>query len=349
VCDLAEILAQVLNRYSAEERLVASRTAEVSTLVDLGLTIPRQEDLFSALNRLLNAAVQLTGYRAAAFFLLNPTTNELNLRALTALESNQIPMVRRNLAQNPPDLEALVRGQKLVRRNGSPEGETWLPPVAAAGLCLAVQSDAGPLGSLWVFDRRDRVPSEGETHALEAISAQVAGILERVELRFFPQFVLASTEYKKEYLDRVIPAALAPIRAREFPGRQVDLHNSLSISEVPIGKSDETADRSVWGVATWVDVDPKIDYYIVYVQGLTNAYQFEDPAGAFKKGDAPGTGRQFTRKTLQLNFWRPGDTVDPHEEEIRFGTRIDPDPADQAKILAEFGIDKPIDYRWLYR
>jgi hypothetical protein len=85
------------------------------------------------------------------------------------------------------------------------------------------------------------------------------------------------------------------------------------------------------------------------VQGLTNAYQFEDPAGAFKKGDAPGTGRQFTRKTLQLNFWRPGDTVDPHEEEIRFGTRIDPDPADQAKILAEFGIDKPIDYRWLYR
>jgi hypothetical protein len=169
------------------------------------------------------------------------------------------------------------------------------------------------------------------------------------ELRFFPHFVLASPEYKKEYLDRVIPAALEPIRQREFPGREVELHNSLSISEVAIGKSDETNDRSVWGVATWIDVDPKIDYYVVYVQGLTNAYQFDDPAGAFKKGDAPGTGRKFAKKTLQLNFWRPGDTVDPHEEEIRYGTRIDSDPIEQAKILAEYRIEKPVDYRWLYR
>jgi hypothetical protein len=169
------------------------------------------------------------------------------------------------------------------------------------------------------------------------------------DLRFFPQFVLASTEYKKEYLDRVIPAALEPIKAREFPGREVDLRNSLTISELGIGKSDETADKSVWGVVTWVDVDPRIDYYIVYVQGLTNAYRYDDPAGAFKKGDMPGTGRTFTKKTLQLNFWRPGDTVDPHEEEIRYGTRIEADPLEQKKILDEFGVEKPIDHQWVYR
>src|SRR4029453_7915813 len=38
------------------------------------------------------------------------------------------------------------------------------------------------------------------------------------DLRFFPHFVLASSEYDKEYLDQVIPAALEPIRGREFPG-----------------------------------------------------------------------------------------------------------------------------------
>ena len=65
--------------------------------------------------------------------------------------------------------------------------------------------------------------------------------------------------------------------------------------------------------------------------------------------DAPGTGRKFTRKTLQLNFWRPGDTVDPHEEEIRYGCRIDPDEAEQKVIFSEYGIDKPLDYIWLYR
>jgi hypothetical protein len=170
------------------------------------------------------------------------------------------------------------------------------------------------------------------------------------ELRFFPHFVLASLEYDKEYLDRVIPAALEPIRAREFPGRKDQkLFDSLTISEVPLPLSDEKNDNGVWGVVTWTDIDPRIDYFAVYVQGLTNAYRFEDPPGAFKSGDAPGTGRKMTRKTLQLNFWRPGDTVDLSEEELRYGCRVDADPAEQAKIFAEYGIDKPIDHLWVYR
>jgi hypothetical protein len=170
------------------------------------------------------------------------------------------------------------------------------------------------------------------------------------KLRFFPHFVLHSTEYKKEYLDRVIPAALAPIKNREFPGRpNQTLHNSLSISEVQIPISDDNNDHSVWGVVTWTDIDPRIDYFLVYVQGLTNAYQFEDPPGAFKAGDVPGTGRKITKKTLQLNFWRPGDTVDPNEEEIRFGCRLDHDPVEQEKILKEYGLDKPVDHIWVYR
>lgn len=170
------------------------------------------------------------------------------------------------------------------------------------------------------------------------------------DLRFFPHFVLASTEYDKEYFDRVIPAALEPIRAREFPGRtDQKLFDSLSISEVPIKLSTDKEDNGVWGVVTWTDVDPRIDYFVVYVQGLTNAYRFDDPAGAFKAGNLPGTGRKLTKKTLQLNFWRPGDTVDPNEEEVRYGSRTDADPAEQAKILAEYGIDKPIDHLWVYR
>jgi hypothetical protein len=170
------------------------------------------------------------------------------------------------------------------------------------------------------------------------------------QLRFFPHFVLHSTEYKKEYLDRVIPAALGPIKQREFPGRpEQKLYNSLNISEVPISISDDKTDNSVWGVVTWTDVDPRIDYYIVYVQGLTNAYHFVDPAGAYQAGNPPGTGRKFAKKTLQLNFWRPGDTIDPHEEEIRYGCRLDPDAAEQEKILKEYGIEKAVDYVWVYR
>jgi hypothetical protein len=170
------------------------------------------------------------------------------------------------------------------------------------------------------------------------------------DLRFFPHFVLRSLDYKKEYLDRVIPAAEGLIKAREFPGRpDQKLYNSLTISELPIKISTDREDNSVWGVVTWTDIDERIDYFVVFVQGLTNAYKFDDPEGAYQAGSPPGTGRKLSRKTLQLNFWRPGDTAYPHEEEIRFGCRIDSDMEEQQKILAEYGIKTPVDHVWVYR
>lgn len=168
-------------------------------------------------------------------------------------------------------------------------------------------------------------------------------------LRFFPQFTLHSSEYDKNYLDRVIPSALGPIRRREFPGTEQKLYDSLSIAEVPIEVSDATHDRSVWGVVTWDDVDPRLDYFSVWVQGLTNAYKYDDPAGAFKKGDPPGTGRRLLQKTLQLNFWRPGDTIETNEDEIRYGVRLDSNPAEQLRILEQYGLKDRLDYVWIYR
>lgn len=168
-------------------------------------------------------------------------------------------------------------------------------------------------------------------------------------IRFFPHFVLESTEFKKQYLDLIIPSAMEAIKKREFPRTKVDLHDTVSISEMEIPLSDANNDRSVWGVVTWTDVDPRIDYFSVFVQGLTNAYRFEDTADAYKKAKTPGAGRKFAAKTLQLNFWRPGDTVAENDEEIRYGCRLEQEPAEQAKILAQYGLKEPLDYLWIYR
>src|SRR5262245_2848641 len=201
-----------------------------------------------------------------------------------------------------------------------------------------VKLESGEVGRVHITYKR------GTTNEVEMFGRK------STDLRFFPHFVLRSLEYDKEYLDRVIPAAMAPIKAREFPGRpQQVLYDSQTISEVPIKLSTDKEDNSVWGLVTWSDVDPRTDYFAVYVQGLTNAYRFEDPAGAFKSGDPPGTGRQLTKKTLQLNFWRAGDTIDPNEEEIRYGFRVDADADEQAKILAAYGLVKPLDHLWIYR
>jgi len=135
---------------------------------------------------------------------------------------------------------------------------------------------------------------------------------------FIPYFVLQSRDGKRFYPDRVIPAAVPLIQRRE-DGRR-ELADSATIAG-PIPPTDEGEDNGTWGVVTWTDIDPRTDFFSVYVNGLTNAYRWEDTP----------EGRKFARKTLQLNFWRPGDEFDQHEKEIRLGA-----PGE-------------VDYRWLYR
>lgn len=148
-------------------------------------------------------------------------------------------------------------------------------------------------------------------------------------MRFFPTFVLEAHEYQKAYLDRIIPVAIQAIQSKEDPQRR--LYNTVDISARLLSHSTELVDKSAWGVATWEDVDPRIDYFSIYVQGLTNAYQWVDPPGAYKPGDAPGTGRVLLHKTLMLNFWRPGDEYVEDRRAIRFG------------------IPGKVDYSWVYR
>src|SRR5262249_15994528 len=126
---------------------------------------------------------------------------------------------------------------------------------------------------------------------------------------FHPWFQLESRDMKpkKAYPDRLIPVAVPFIQRREDPRRP--LRNTVEIpSEIPPRGPGE--DQSVWGVATWQDIDPKIDKFSIFVSGLTNAYRWRDD---------PKRGRVFSYKTLELNFWMPGDEFDPHEEEIRYG------------------------------
>jgi len=164
---------------------------------------------------------------------------------------------------------------------------------------------------------------------------------------FFPQFILESLDFNKAYQDRIIPAAKTPIAQRELRGQQ--LHNSVEISQEPIPLSSADAPQDVWGVATWEDIDPRVDFFSVYIKGLTNAYKPVNLPNAFKPGDPPGTGVQLLSKTLRLNFWRPGDTVYEHEGEIHFGVPVESDPEQQARILTKFGLKKRVDYLWVYR
>lgn len=132
--------------------------------------------------------------------------------------------------------------------------------------------------------------------------------------RFVPQFVLRDHNKGVDFLDRVIPAALDEIQDRE---RIKALYNTVEMAGVSITLSGKEPGAGVWGVVTWEDIDPRCDFFSVYVQGLTNAYRFQaDPTG-MRRGS-------LQYKTLQLNFYRPGDSVLEHEDEFRYGIPDNP-------------------------
>jgi hypothetical protein len=158
-------------------------------------------------------------------------------------------------------------------------------------------------------------------------------------LRFFPSFYLRDHESGVEWHDQVIPEALARIHAVEIRDPKIPLYDAVRISSVEIPVSSEATDRSVWGVAMWEGVDRRADFISVFVQGLSNAYRW-DPTAA--------ESEQLIFKTLQVNFWRPGDPIDEHVGEFRRGLPSFTSDALQ-RVLRIYHLSEPHDFVWTYR
>ena len=125
--------------------------------------------------------------------------------------------------------------------------------------------------------------------------------------------------------DRVLPVAVAQIRQREDPARRF-LTTGEMCREIAVGET-------VWGIVTFEKVNLNIRWFSIYVQGLTNAYEWVDDPSQVQNPNQVwvGKGRRMAMKTLKLNFWRPADEYNAHEEEIRYG------------------MPGGVDYEWVYR
>lgn len=129
-------------------------------------------------------------------------------------------------------------------------------------------------------------------------------------IKFLPQIVLETREgiadgegisSYRAYLDRLVPSAMAAIRNREDPARE--LLDSTAMAATDIAPGEER-----WGVAIWEGVDPRIDYFSIYVRGLTNAIRWRKREGRnIKPDDVPGEHIEQTLKSLRLDFWQPGN------------------------------------------
>lgn len=159
--------------------------------------------------------------------------------------------------------------------------------------------------------------------------------VEAAKKKFLPRFTLegsiptADGYQKVAFRDVINPLLVAQIRAREDANIQLlDLHQ---LSRVKIPTAKNSSDPGVWAVAVWEEVDPRLDYVSVYVKGLTNAFRLgknvNDPAKL---------------KTLQINFWRPGDALAEDRDFIRYGIPLVDDPQKQVMICDRFDLPGPV-------
>ncbi|TXT22401.1 MAG: protein serine/threonine phosphatase with GAF(s) sensor(s), partial [Planctomycetota bacterium] len=183
VSQLSAIFAELVDKVFAANHRLAEGTHELAALVHLGLTVPKGSELLVAIQQLLRAGLQLTSFRSACLFLLEPASEELRLRATHHLDARDVPHSARPLRGDPPDLHVMSSGTRIVIRRGDRQSDEWLPADAALGFCLPVQTPSGVLGTLWFFDRRPRTIESGEKQLLDSLGMQMASLLERAVLQ----------------------------------------------------------------------------------------------------------------------------------------------------------------------
>ncbi|MDO5308158.1 MAG: hypothetical protein Q4G03_01475 [Planctomycetia bacterium] len=148
-------------------------------------------------------------------------------------------------------------------------------------------------------------------------------------VRFIPRFILATATIQHDvvyerrpgskylvgqtrgaedavYYDTYIPLAYDKIVEREKRG------NMEFYTSVRMAARDIKPGETVWGVAMWRDVDPRIDKFSVYISGLTNAFRWD--YNAEEATEQFGSGRDIYRKILKLNFINPGDDKNSGKE-----------------------------------
>ena len=177
-------------------------------------------------------------------------------------------------------------------------------------------------------------------HEIRKLNANVAQLKpEAMQGRFIPEFSLEgwvqdneTKEYRRvKYAEQILPTAVVDIQNAEDPNRPLLSTPEFLRTELPV-ENAETGD-GVWGVVTFTDVNPKIDFVSLYVQGITNAYRISRPD--------PEAEPQFKRKTLQINFWRPGDEINEAEDSIQYGVPFVADTQRQIEIAQKYQLPGP--------
>lgn len=177
---LAELCASHVNQILAHKRTLAKQTSEIGALVNC---VDTPEDGFRRrIHAIMRASVAIPNFLAAALFILDPDGTSINLRMSHEIDDNQIRAKKRLLGSASFDLQALQSGFSQINKADDTEAAMFLPEDMSVGICVGVENDAGPVGTLWLYDRRVHIPDSEEMELLRGFARQIADVFERLVL-----------------------------------------------------------------------------------------------------------------------------------------------------------------------
>lgn len=135
---------------------------------------------------------------------------------------------------------------------------------------------------------------------------------------FIPEFMLMTFDQPGSdipslvQLDEVIPQAVAQVNEIERRRTTEPLFlNSVDIVQPlpdPVPVDAENPDW-IYGVATWMNVDPETDFFSITMRGFSNGYEVRQ---------GPGGEPVIWRKSIVQRFTRRGDRFEPSQREFEF-------------------------------
>ncbi len=176
--EMAAAAASLLCELLRTQHALRQREAELAVGVPLVAERQQTRSLADRLEAVLRSAGEAIGVKAAAMYLLDDATTQLNVRSAWNLPRDRFAAPRRPLADAKADLEALL-GNGVTLANPDMCRQWNAPEQFPAAMCVPISSATTPLGTLWFFSSDAREFSDNDVNIAEMTAGRLAADLER--------------------------------------------------------------------------------------------------------------------------------------------------------------------------
>ena len=149
---LANAASKLADQIRRTEESLRQREAELaSTAAMIGLESDGRVTA-DQIEQTISDAMNACRCDAAALYMLDEETSYLKARSVVGLPQDRLQNRPRELRGSRGDLEAMVQGVVTIDDMLTDSIDTWnYPEPFAAGICVAIQVDDIPIGTLWLF------------------------------------------------------------------------------------------------------------------------------------------------------------------------------------------------------